>query len=113
MPLLLLFVLALTVGVTVGLVIWRYPRVAAPAPAPALDTARKVGETVGKHPRLRTILDARLFTETATGLALTVALLLAIGGGLLLGALAYLVRSNSHLIGIDYGIAKLGNRHAT
>jgi undecaprenyl-diphosphatase len=113
MPLLLVFVLAVTVAVTVGLVVWRYPRVAAPAPAPALETARKVGETVGKHPRLRAILDARLDPETATGLALTLALILAIGGGLLLGVLAYLVRTNSHLIGIDNGIAKWGNRHET
>src|SRR6476646_3486376 len=113
MPLLLLFVLALTAGATVGILVWRYPRVAAPAPAPALETARKVGEAVGKHPRLRRILDSRLDPETATGLALTVALVLAIGGGLLLAVLAYLVRTNSHLIGIDSGIAKWGNRHAT
>jgi membrane-associated phospholipid phosphatase len=113
MPLLLVFVLGVTVAMTVGLVVWRYPRVAAPSPAPALETARKVGETVGKHPRLRAVLNARLDPETATGLALTLALLLAIGGGLLLAVLAYLVRTNSHLIGIDNGIAKWGNRHAT
>ena len=112
-PLLVLVALAVTVGVIAGLVVWRYPRVAVPAPAPALETARKVGETVGQHRRLRTILDARLNPETATGLALTLALVLAIGGGLLLGVLAYLVRTNSHLIGIDNGIAKWGNRHAT
>jgi membrane-associated phospholipid phosphatase len=113
MPLLLVFVLAVTVTVTVGLVAWRYPRLATPSPTPALETARKVGETVGKHPRLRAVLDARLDPETATGLALTLALLLAIGGGLLLAVLAYLVRTNSHLIGIDNGIAKWGNRHST
>ena len=27
--------------------------------------------------------------------------------------LAYLVRTNSHLIGLDNGVAKWGNRHAT
>jgi undecaprenyl-diphosphatase len=113
MPLLLVFVLAAIAGVTVGLDVWRYPRVAAPSPAPALDTARKVGEAVAKSPKLRATLDARLDPETATGLALTLALILAIGGGLLLGVLAYLIRTNSHLIGIDNGIAKWGNRHAT
>jgi undecaprenyl-diphosphatase len=87
--------------------------VAAPSPTPTLDTARKVGEAVAKSPRLRAMLDARLDPETATGLALTLALVLAIGGGLLLGVLAYLIRTNSHLIGIDSGIAKWGNRHAT
>jgi membrane-associated phospholipid phosphatase len=113
MPLLLVFILAVTVALTVGLVTWRYPRAARPSAAPALETARKVGETVAKHPRLRAVLDPRLDPETATGLALTLALLLAIGGGLVLAVLAYLVRTNSHLIGIDNGIAKWGNRHAT
>ena len=37
----------------------------------------------------------------------------AIGGGVLLGVLAYLVRTNSHLIGIDNSVAKWGNRHAS
>ena len=31
----------------------------------------------------------------------------------MLGVLAYLVRSNGHLIGIDNGVAKWGNRHAS
>src|SRR5258706_13675696 len=113
MPLLLVFVLAVTIGVAVGLVVWRYPRMTSPSPAPTLETAHKVGEAVGKHPGLRAMLDARLNPETATGLALTLGLILAIGGGLLLGVLAYLIRTNSHLIGIDNGIAKWGNRHAT
>jgi membrane-associated phospholipid phosphatase len=113
MPSLLLLVLALTVGCVVGLVAWRYPRIARPSAAPTLDTARKVGETVGKHSRLRAVLNARLDPAVATGLALTLALVFAIGGGLLLGVLAYLVRANSHLIGIDNSVAKWGNRHGS
>jgi membrane-associated phospholipid phosphatase len=113
MPLLLVLVLALTVGPAVGLVAWRYPRIAKPASAPALDTARTVGETVGRHPRLRVLLDARLDPAAATGLALTLALVFVIGGGVLFGLLAYLVRTNSHLIGIDNSVAKWGNRHAS
>src|SRR6266498_438237 len=59
MPLLVLFALAFTVGLVVGFVAWRYPRIARPSAAPTLDTARKVGEAVGKHPRLRAFRDAR------------------------------------------------------
>ena len=81
--------------------------------APAIEAARKVGETVGRHPRLRALLDARLDPAVATGLALTVALVCAFGGGLLLGVLAYLVRTNSFLTGIDNGVAKWGHRHAS
>jgi membrane-associated phospholipid phosphatase len=113
MPVLLLLALALTAGLTVGLAAWRYPRTArGPAASPA-GAARKVGETVARHPRLRAMRDARLDPATATGLALTFALLVVIGGGVLLGVLAYLVRSNAHLIGIDNGVAKWGNRHAS
>ncbi|HSS81582.1 MAG TPA: phosphatase PAP2 family protein [Gaiellaceae bacterium] len=47
----------------------------------------------------------------ATGLALTLALLVVIAGGVLFGLLAYLIRSNAHLHGIDNGVAKWGNTH--
>jgi membrane-associated phospholipid phosphatase len=114
MPLLVLLALALTVGLVVGLVTWRYPRIARPSAAPpTIDTARKVGETVGRHPHLRTFLNARLDPAAATGLALTVAMIFSIGGGVLFGVLAYLVRTNSDLIGIDNGVAKWGSRHAS
>ena len=113
MPFLLLLLLAVAVGFVVGLIAWRYPLNARPSAAPALDAARKVGETVGKHSSLRAVLDARLDPATATGLALTVALVFAIGGGVLLGVLAYLVRTNPNLIGIDNSVAKWANVHAS
>jgi membrane-associated phospholipid phosphatase len=113
MPLLFLSILALTIGFTVGLVAWRYPRSGRAAPSPSLDTARKVGETIGRHSTLRAVFGARLDPEAATGLALTLALVLVIGGGVLFGVLAYLVRTNAHLLGIDNGVAKWGNAHAS
>jgi membrane-associated phospholipid phosphatase len=113
MPFLILLALALTVGLAVGLVAWGYPRTAELPPTPALDSARKVGETIGRHPTLRAVLAARLDPAAATGLALTLALALAIGGGVLFGVLAYLVRTNSHLIGIDNSVARWGNLHAS
>ena len=113
MPLLILILLALTVGCVVGAVTWRYPRGAALSPPPALDVARAVGETARAHPGLRGALVPRLDPETATGLALTLALLFTVVGGVLLGLLAYLVRSSSHLIRFDNGVAKWGARHAS
>ncbi len=113
MPALLLLALASIVGIVVGLFAWRYPRIARPATEPTLDTARKVGATVGRHPALRAFLRARLDPAAATGLALTLAMVVAIGGGVLLGALAYLVRTKSELIVIDNGVAKWGNHHAS
>src|SRR6476661_5713485 len=112
MPILLLLALALSVAVAVALAFWRYPAHAAAAPGP-LDPARSAGETIAKHRSLRKLLDARLDPAAATGLALTVALALAIGGGMLLGVLAYLARTNAALIRIDNSVAKWGNSHAT
>ena len=111
MPFLLLFVLALTIGFLVGVAVWRYPRIPGTPPATTLAAARKLGETAGRHRNLRTVLDARLNPAAATGLALTLGLAFVIGGGLVLGVLAYLVRTNSHLIGVDNSVAKWGNRH--
>jgi membrane-associated phospholipid phosphatase len=113
MPALLLLAFASTVGIVVGLVAWRYPRIARPSAGPTLDTARKVGATVGRHPTLRAFLRARLDPAAATGLALTLAMVVAIGGGVLFGVLAYLVRTKSELIVIDNGVAKWGNHHAS
>ena len=113
MPSLLLFALALTAGFGVGLAVWRYPRMAKASPAPALDTAREVGETLGRHPRLRKAAGARLDPTAATGLALTLALGATICGGVLLGLLAYLVRTNELLAGIDNGVARWGARHGS
>ncbi len=112
MPLLLLTLLALTAGLLVGLLAWRYPRHRS-TDNPAIETARKVGEAVGSHRALRPLLAARLDPEVATGLALTAALVLVVGGGLLFGVLAYLVRTNAHLLGIDNGVARWGNAHAS
>lgn len=113
LPLLFLILVSLFVGLSVGLVTLRYPRLPTRAPSPSLETARTIGETVAKHSRLRTALNRRFDPAVATGLALTVAMVFVIGGGVLLGALAYLVRSHSELLAIDNSVAKWGNRHAT
>ena len=57
------------------LVVRRWPRVEAPAVAPAT-----VAETVHEHPTLRRVVRSRLDASTLTGLALTVALALGRGG---------------------------------
>jgi membrane-associated phospholipid phosphatase len=109
MPLLVLIILALSTALVVGRLAWRYPRAADPAQA----AARKTGEAVATHPTLRAALGRRLDPEVATGLALTLALLGTVVGGVLFGVLAYLVRTNAHLLGIDRSVARWGNTHAS
>src|SRR6185437_1106379 len=111
MPLLVLILIALAAACASGLAAWRYPRLSAGAPAPAFDAARKAGEVVASHSSRRSRLAPRFDPHAATGLALTLALLVTIGGGVGLGALAYLERTNGHLNHLDRSIAAWGYDH--
>ena len=112
MPLLLLILVAAAAGVFVFALAWRYPKVPA-SPLPTLTAASSVGRAAKRHSRFRKLLDARLSPSKATGLALTLALVLVIGGGVLLGMLAYLIRSSPHLARIDNSVAAWGDEHAS
>lgn len=105
--------IALPAGLFVAIVTLNYPWPASRAARPSLVPAQAVGEAVAKHRSVRSSLSRRFDPAAATGLALTLALLFVIGGGVLFGALAYLVRGNAHLLSIDNSVAKWGNRHAT
>jgi undecaprenyl-diphosphatase len=79
--------------------------------AAVLDAAREAGrERPGWR---RGALAARLDPEEATGLALTVALVVIFGGGILLAGLAIVVRDSHALSGIDRAVADWGEDHAT
>lgn len=117
MPLLVLLILATAAGVSAFLAA-RRPLGAARGPGqapPSLEAALDVEEEARRHPPLPHAgggVDA-LEPEAATGLALTLALVLIVGGGVVLAALAVLVRSTDGLIGIDSSVADWGDRHAT
>jgi membrane-associated phospholipid phosphatase len=113
MPLLLLFLVALTAGVLVVGVTWRFPNVHVATAAPAATTPNVVEETVIRHRRLRAFVAARLDPEVATGLVLSIALVLAFAAGIVLAVLAYLVRGNPQLRELDHGVAKWGDVHAS
>jgi membrane-associated phospholipid phosphatase len=113
MPLLFLVLIALAAACASGLAAWRYPRLSVGSSAPALEAARKAGEVIAKRSSFRTRLAPRFDPQAATGLALTLALLLTIGGGVGLGALAYLERTNGHLNRLDRSVAGWGYRHAS
>lgn len=114
MPLLVLLLLAVLAGTAVFLAVrpkdGRRGPVAAPDD-PAVDAARAAGEHAGDHPRLRAALTDD--PEQATGLGLTLALVAIIGGGLILAALALVIRHHDGLLRIDSSVANWGDRHAT
>jgi membrane-associated phospholipid phosphatase len=113
MPLLVLILVALAAACASGFAAWRYPRLSVGSPAPAFEAARKAGKVVAKRSSLRRRLAPRFDPQAATGLALTVALLMTIGGGVGLGALAYLERTNGHLNRLDRSVASWGYGHST
>jgi undecaprenyl-diphosphatase len=112
MPLLVLILVALAAACASSLAAWRYPRLSVGSPAPALEAGRKAGEVIAERSSLRRRLAPRFDPQAATGLALTLALLMTIGGGVGLGALAYLERTNGHLNRLDRSVASWGYSHS-
>jgi undecaprenyl-diphosphatase len=102
-PFLLLIVVALTSALLAAAIAARYP-------AGVVEEA--IEESVEDSRGLRRWLRERRDPQAITGLALSIALIFAIGGGLLLGVLAALVRSNDTLLDADGGVARFGHAHA-
>jgi len=112
MPFAVLIVLALIAGGFTFALARRYPATAA-AEAPARAASGKLAEEAAHRPWLSNLLRTRLDPSTATGLALTLALVVAILGGLVLGALAYLMRTNAALVNIDNSVGQWEFDHAS
>jgi undecaprenyl-diphosphatase len=113
MPIFVLVIVAVASGSVAALITWRYPRMSHRSASLSIATAERAGEAAGRHPRWRSRLARRLDPDTATGLALTLALLVGVAGGLVLAVLAYLVRGNADLIRFDDSVARWADRHAT
>jgi len=110
MTLLLLVIVATTIAAVVAALTWRWAGATRRPEPPGAETARRAGAAVRRH-RGRA-LAARLDPEAATGLALTLALLVIVGAGVLLGVLAYLIRGSTDLVRLDDSVANWGDRHA-
>jgi len=78
-----------------------------------VEVAREAGEHAGGTAARRVGRAARRDPEKATGLALTLALLVVLAGGVLLALLAVVVRSSDFLAGIDSSVAEWANRHGS
>ena len=112
MPFLILLLVATIAGSLVFLLGSRYPTPVV-GQAPAQAAGEMLGHEAARHPWLSRTLRGRLDPASATGLALTVALVVAMGGGLVLGLLAYLMRTNAQLVTIDNSVGQWEDDHAT
>ena len=111
MPFVLLLLVALTVGSLATVLAAHYPHTAGVS-QPSDRAARRVGHTIAEHRRLRRLLNSRLDPATATGLALSLALLLIFVAGAVMAVLAYLIRSNERLLEIDRSVGQWGVDHS-
>ena len=113
MPLLFLFITSLVAGAAGALVAFRFPRTAARVELPS-DVVAAAEAAARQNPgAARRWLHARRDPASATGLALSAALLLTTAGGFVLALLAYLIRSNDLLLDADAAVARWGHDHAT
>jgi membrane-associated phospholipid phosphatase len=110
MPFVLLLLVALAIGSLVTVLAAHYPHTAGVS-QPSDRAAAQVGHVIAEHGRLRRTLRGRLDPTTATGLALSLALLVIIVAGLVIGSLAYLIRSNSELADVDRSVGQWGVDH--
>jgi undecaprenyl-diphosphatase len=109
-PLIAAMTVALAAGGATTLLVRRWPHSAVAAPRVAPSTIR--GE-VQRHRRLAAMLRSRIAPDTATGLALTVAALLAVGCGVMVGVLLFMVRQEVGFARWDLSAARWGAQHAS
>jgi undecaprenyl-diphosphatase len=109
-PLIAAMTVALAAGGGTTLLVRRWPRSAVAAPRVAPSTIR--GE-VQRHGRVAAMLRSRITPDAATGLALTVAALLAVGGGVMVGVLLFMVRQEVGFARWDLSAARWGAQHAS
>src|SRR4029450_11980732 len=105
----LLLVVLVSVGAGVGAFACIRPW---PQADPALSATATIGKDLSQNAHRR-FLRSRMDPATATGLALTVALIGIVIAGIVVGVLAWMVRRDAGLVDIDHAIELWADRHAT
>ncbi len=113
MPFLILVLFALASALAAYAASLRYPTSAGAAPPATEAAGRQLGKEAIRHDWLGRLLRGRIDPGTATGLAMTLALGAAVIGGLVVGVLAYLMRTNARLVDLDRSVGQWGADHAT
>jgi undecaprenyl-diphosphatase len=98
-------------GTLFGLAVRRHPGIDPASPQASGAVAQQVQGQL--EARRRISLPTRLDPKTETGLLLSLGLLVLVVGGVVLGILGLLVRSNSSLLHIDRSVAPWGEDHMT
>jgi undecaprenyl-diphosphatase len=104
---------ALGIGLLFYIAVRRHPGVDPASSRPATAVAARVEGALREHRTLGARLATRFDPETETGLLLTAAFLVVVVGGVVLGVLGLLVRSNSSLLHLDRSVSPWGEQHMT
>ena len=112
MILVILILVGVLVGLSVATAARRWPTRSAGGPPTGVEAARAAGQAAARHPRVGR-LARRTDPEAATGLALTLALVVLVAGGLALAVLAALVRGTTGVVRLDRSVAEWAHAHAT
>jgi membrane-associated phospholipid phosphatase len=111
-PFVLLLLASLAAGSLVTVLAAHYPHTAGVS-QPSDRAAQRIGHTIAEHRGLRRLLRSRLDPTMATGLALSLALVLILVAGVVMAALTYLIRSSALLADVDRNIGQWGVDHRT
>ncbi len=112
MPFVVLIVVAAFAGALAFALARRYPATVA-AESGARAASGMLAKEASRQTWLSDLLRRRLDPATATGLALTLALGAVALGGLVVGLLAYLMRTNATLVDVDNSVGEWGFDHAS
>lgn len=107
-PVLVAILVSVAAGILAGCCISLWPDA-----DPALRVTEAIEVGLSRRSRLRRFLRSRLQPGTATGLALTVALVGVVVVGAVVGMVWYMIRAGEGVVTIDEGIARWAREHAT
>jgi undecaprenyl-diphosphatase len=96
------------VGGLVVLALRRWPALDPASARPASRVAHDIEHELERHRGFARFVERRLDPRAATGLALTIALVLVVVGGFVVGVLGLLVRTHNTLIDVDSSVAPWG-----
>jgi undecaprenyl-diphosphatase len=106
---LLILVLAATVAGAAGFFVVRHW----PQADPALDATASIASRLGNRRSVRHFLRSRIDPATATGLALTVALVGIVVAGVVVGLFVWMIRRESGFVNVDRAVERWAEAHAT
>ena len=108
MVLIVLVALSLAAGLAAFLLVRHWPQ-----SDPALSATERIGATLRSHPQPRSFLRSRMNPASATGLALTVALVGIVVTGAIVGLFAWMIRRESGVVDVDLAVERWAEAHAT